>query len=78
MAATKTIAKGTVTLPNGGKLVDHEIRVANNQAQIFENRVLVMEMPIVGIYATSHNEYTITGADGTVWTVRASRRCCGG
>lgn len=78
MAATKTISKGDVTLPNGSMLVGVEVRVANNLAQVFTNRELTMEMAIVGIYATTRNEYTITGADGTIWKVKASRRCCGG
>lgn len=78
MAATKTIPKGTVTLPDGSKLVDVEIRVANNYGRIYNAGEVVHEMDVAAIYALNRNEYVVTGADGTVWQIRAERRCCGG
>lgn len=78
MAATKNISDGDVTFPDQSKLLGVEVRVANNVAQILQARAVVREMAITGIYATSRNEYVITGADGTTWEVHARRRCCGG
>lgn len=79
MAATKNIADGDVTYSDGSpRLLGVEVRVANNVAQVRQAGTVVREMAITGIYATSRNEYIITGADGSSWQVHARRRCCGG